>query len=69
MSEYNGHPSYEHWNVTLWLSNDEGFYELAKEYSRESFVEVLSEFYKRTGDGVEVTPELAEYAYDCITEE
>ena len=27
---YNGYPSYNAWNVSLWLNNDEHFYALAK---------------------------------------
>lgn len=30
MQEYNGHPSRAHWNVSLWLFNDEGLYNLLK---------------------------------------
>lgn len=26
---YNGHPSYNYWNVALWIGNDEGLYRLA----------------------------------------
>lgn len=33
--EYNGHPSWEHWNVCLWIGNDEGLYRLAQSCSRE----------------------------------
>jgi hypothetical protein len=30
MATYNGHPSYNAWNVALWLSNDERAYRLAR---------------------------------------
>jgi hypothetical protein len=26
MSTYNGHKNWNHWNVSLWLMNDEGLY-------------------------------------------
>jgi hypothetical protein len=29
---YNGWTNYETWNVALWLQNDEGLYNLAREY-------------------------------------
>lgn len=34
MARYNGHRNWNHWNVALWLGNDEGLYSLAREYKR-----------------------------------
>ena len=28
MPEYNGHKNWNHWNVSLWMNNDEGKYGL-----------------------------------------
>ena len=33
---YNGHKNRTHWNVALWISNDEGLYRLAKDQIRRS---------------------------------
>ncbi len=32
---YNGHKNWDYWNVALWIGNDEGLYNLAKECKRE----------------------------------
>lgn len=32
---YNGHPSWEYWNVSLWIANDESLYRLALRCLRE----------------------------------
>ena len=29
MSKYNGHKNWNHWNVSLWINNDESLYEQA----------------------------------------
>lgn len=31
---YNGHKNWNHWNVSLWINNDEGLYEMAQDCIR-----------------------------------
>ena len=42
---YNGWKNYETWNVALWIQNDEGLYNLAKEYRRQGY-EALAEMWR-----------------------
>jgi hypothetical protein len=50
---YNGWENYETWNVALWINNDEGLYNIAREAGDyQSFVESISEFMTQTLDGV-----------------
>lgn len=52
MSEYQGWSNYETWNVALWIYNDEGAYEMVKEWAAEGWkaAEKLSDRpYGRTG--------------------
>ncbi len=55
-NEYNGYANYETWNVALWLGNDEGLYNLAKEYRYRGYkalAECLEEIdCVQTPDGV-----------------
>lgn len=39
MREYNGYASYELWNQSLWINNDEGLYNLAVEYAEKYGIE------------------------------
>lgn len=32
---YNGHKNWNHWNVSLWINNDEGLYQTALGYIAE----------------------------------
>lgn len=34
MPKYNGHKNWNHWNVSLWINNDEGLYRIALYYVR-----------------------------------
>lgn len=44
-SMFNGHKNYETWNVTLWIGNDEGLYNLAKECRNyKAFVKRMAGF-------------------------
>lgn len=36
MAPYNGHPSWNHWNVSLWINNDEGLYNLARDCIKQT---------------------------------
>ena len=31
---YNGHKNWNHWNVSLWINNDEGLYRMARDFVR-----------------------------------
>lgn len=56
MTRYNGHKNLNHWNVSLWINNDEGLYrravELARRSNRERAVQaMLDELPSHTPDG------------------
>ncbi len=36
MAKYNGHKNFNHWNVSLWINNDEGLYNMALNFIKES---------------------------------
>jgi hypothetical protein len=41
MTKYNGHKNHAAWNVSLWINNDEGLYNCARNYVRN-----VPRFYK-----------------------
>lgn len=74
--EYQGHESYNAWNVSLWINNDEGLYRLAREYKRKyktarktaaALMEVFKESnYLKTPDGVPYSKHTIELAIGDI---
>ena len=36
MPKFNGHKNWNHWNVSLWINNDEGLYSLARDAVRRT---------------------------------
>lgn len=67
---YNGHESWEHWNVALWIYNDEGLYRLAQECIRQDSslsgaAQALCESLVRSGYGAS-TPDGAIYTPSTV---
>jgi hypothetical protein len=68
MAKYNGHRSWNAWNVALWINNDEGLYSLALDCIRrtKNRGEAARRFLREVGDTK--TPDGAEYNITCIRE-
>jgi hypothetical protein len=62
---YNGHENYDKWNAALWVSDSEYLYLAACQGSEAEAAEHILAVYPVTGDGVDMTPELALYAVRC----
>lgn len=72
MAKYNGHKNWNHWNVSLWIGNDEGLYRLALECIRdargkggkvkaaECFLDILAD------SGIDATPDGARYTMTTV---
>ncbi len=58
---YNGHKNWNHWNVSLWINNDQGLYESARyfiKYSKskmEASKRFLATLPEKTPDGAKYT--------------
>lgn len=69
MPKYNGHKNWNHWNVSLWINNDEGLYRMAREFvlSSQNKQAAASQMYltlKTSGNGC--TPDGAPYSVSAI---
>lgn len=71
MASYNGHRSWNAWNVSLWINNDEGLYTMAKEAiarssNRYEAATTMLIWLRESGDTE--TPDGAPYAVTSIRE-
>ena len=71
MTTYNGHKNWNHWNVSLWIGNDEGLYNLARECIRNNQSRVHSNRAKAVDDfialvGTDKTPDGAPYSKSAV---
>ena len=68
MAKYQGHRNWNHWNVALWIANDEPMYRLAlrlkREHGSEHGAELFLEGLRR--DGQYKTPDGAPYTYTPV---
>lgn len=67
MAKYNGHRSWNAWNVALWIGNDEGLYNLALHHIKTSKNRKWAAR-KMLQDLPATTPDGAKYNYTCVLE-
>jgi hypothetical protein len=68
MAQYNGHRSWNAWNVALWIANDEPLYRFALECIREAkSIRQAARRFMRDMSG-EKTPDGATYNFTCVYE-
>jgi hypothetical protein len=66
---YQGHKNWNHWNVSLWVNNDEYLYSLARQYRRRhKNARVAAECLRVLLDdlGLKKTPDGAPYSTSAL---
>jgi len=69
MAKYQGHKNWNHWNVSLWINNDEGLYTEARAFirkygNRDHAAKRLMQVYSDCG--ITHTPDGAPYSVSSI---
>ena len=69
MAKYNGHKNWAHWNIYLWINNDEGLYRLARQCvrtqsNRQNAARVMLAALSESG--ITETPDGARYSVSAI---
>ena len=67
MAKYNGHRSWNAWNVSLWIGNDEGLYNLALDCIKRSKTKNHAARMMLI-DLPDETPDGAKYNFTCVRE-
>lgn len=69
MASYNGHRSWNAWNVSLWINNDEGLYNLARRCIAETSNrgKAAARFLREVGEGAK-TPDGGKYNLTTVRE-
>lgn len=67
MAQYNGHRSWNAWNVSLWINNDEALYRRAVELATQHGIGKAARILARELDG-ERTPDGGRYNPTCVRE-
>lgn len=67
MPKYNGHRSWNAWNVSLWINNDENLYREAVRLAERHGIEKGARHMAANLDG-ERTPDGARYNLTCVRE-
>jgi hypothetical protein len=66
---YNGYPNYNRWNVSLWINNDEGLYNMARDHcralknKRAAARAIIDDLHSL---GIEKTPDGAPYTVTAV---